>query len=100
MQSDCVDSGQAGFFESEIYRSDSEEFYDEVCEITLADEAWGVIPNGMGVVSSTGFGDGGYAVFVERGVGKGHNGKIASIEIVFIDENMKEKWDELEAENS
>ena len=67
-----VDSGQAGFFDDAFYQNDTifEEqpasnfatgdfWYRHVCDITLGKMLAGVLP--YGVVSSSGFGDGGYA---------------------------------------
>ena len=77
-----VDSGQFGFFDRDFYRNDEaakdlkkydfgyelkkddtkgEEWYRAVCDLTLGDERWGVLPNGA--VSSSGFGDGSYTVY-------------------------------------
>jgi|LauGreDrversion4_2_1035121.scaffolds.fasta_scaffold12689_4 hypothetical protein len=80
-----VDSGQFGFFDSDGYRKadsvkgvplydfggdfltddndrDGDIWYRACCKITLdKPESWGVIPNGA--VSSSGFGDGSYAVY-------------------------------------
>lgn len=65
-----VDSGQAGFFDLEMYQTVKKEaaveekFYDEICDLTLDDKGWGVHPTG--VVSSSGYGDGGYTCLVRR----------------------------------
>jgi hypothetical protein len=65
-----VDSGQAGFFDLALYQqvweseAVREKFYDEVCDLTLEDKSWGVHP--VGVVSSTGWGDGSYTCLVRR----------------------------------
>ena len=65
-----VDSGQAGFFDLALYQQVwesepvREKFYDEVCDLTLEDKSWGVHP--IGVVSSTGWGDGSYTCLVRR----------------------------------
>ena len=64
-----VDSGQAGIFDATHYRDDSvfsqngagqsgDIWYDHCCNRTLDAECAGVIP--FGVVSSSGYGDGGY----------------------------------------
>ena len=76
-----VDSGQFGFFDSDTYRKDAaatdlpkydfgadwtpkdedgEEWYRACCFLTLGEEMWGTLPNG--VVSISGFGDGSYQV--------------------------------------
>jgi hypothetical protein len=72
-----VDSGQAGFFDLAQYTdavSDKsnrgedgckfDAFYSGVCDLTLADPSWGVVP--FGAVSSSGYGDGGYNCYVLR----------------------------------
>lgn len=65
-----VDSGQAGFFDLEMFRTVCEKeavkeaFYEEVCGMTLADASWGALPKGA--VSSSGYGDGGYDCLVRR----------------------------------
>ena len=91
-----VDSGQAGIFDIKSYRNDSiaekiglgdgdisffgvspwkemsenregnegEKWYVTMCSRTLGEQSWGTYNNG--VVSSSGFGDGGYDLFVAR----------------------------------
>ncbi len=81
-----VDSGQAGIFDIKSYRvnpdnvemgdgdvsffgtiaddSDEEQWYTRICSHTLGEKHWGTYNNG--VVSSSGFGDGGYDLFVAR----------------------------------
>lgn len=61
-----VDSGQAGVFDDARYPSDPGEssFYDKCCRLTLAKSGAGVLP--FGVVSSSGFGDGGYEATIRR----------------------------------
>ena len=76
-----VDSGQLGYFDLPHYRNDDsakdlkkynfgenydidgdgEEWYLAICELTLSDEKFGVLP--FGVVSSSGYGDGSYMSF-------------------------------------
>ena len=94
-----VDSGQAGLFDASHYRDDSvipnpkpmltEEpaavWYKRCCDITLSPPCAGVLP--YGVVSSSGYGDGGYDCFVCRN----ECGQIIRAEIVFI---PKEDGDE------
>jgi len=91
-----VDSGQLGFFDLDNYRKDEmvkdlpktdydiseggDSWYNAICKITLSDEQWGVIDNG--VATSSGYGDGSYrANIVEE------NNEIVAIEVIFIDEN-------------
>ena len=84
----AVDSGQAGFFNEKFF-SESEKgdydtpdsFYGECCGITLADEPYGVLENELGVVSSSGYGDGVYPLYVVLD----SNGKVIASKIVFID---------------
>jgi hypothetical protein len=92
-----VDSGQFGFFDKEFYRNDesakdlpkydfSSDFdkesgdiwYRACCDLTLAKEQWGVLPNG--VVSSSGYGDGSYGVFGEKNA----EGEYVAFKVVFI----------------
>ncbi len=95
-----VDSGQLGFFDFEHYRNDKsveglpkfdfgsdfddesgEAWYRAICNITLANEQWGVLP--FGVVSSSGFGDGSYPIFAVTNKQNEYVGFI----VVFIDED-------------
>lgn len=84
-----VDSGQAGIFSYDTYRKDGlemevptigydgrnfdwldsisrdgegEDWYKKMCKITLTDTGWGTYSNGL--VSRSGFGDGGYSLYV------------------------------------
>ena len=67
---DCtigVDSGQCGIFDDSAYpqtkdHPDHEPFYDECCKITLADSQAGILRSKQGVVSTSGYGDGTYAL--------------------------------------
>ena len=90
-----VDSGQAGLFDASHYRDDtvipnhenlkdkepSEIWYDHCCNITLSPLSAGVLP--YGVVSSSGYGDGGYDCFICRN----EYGQIIRAEIEFIPED-------------
>lgn len=63
-----VDSGQCGIFDDTIYpqkgdKASEERFYNECCSITLGDVPAGVLENNKGVVTSSGYGDGGYELF-------------------------------------
>ena len=84
----AVDSGQAGFFNEKFFSTvgkgdydDPDSFYGECCGITLADEPYGVLGNELGVVSSSGYGDGVYPLYVVLD----SNGKVIAAKIVFID---------------
>ena len=109
-----VDSGQFGFFDFAHYRNDEsakdlkkyefgdnydieegDAWYRACSDLTLGDEQWGVLPNG--VVSSSGFGDGSYDVFGY----KDENGEYVAFAVVFIysddDEyDDAEDWEENE----
>lgn len=82
-----VDSGQAGIFDYDYYaryhdqHSVEDEWYDEVCDITLSKTQSGDIDN-CGFVSSSGFGDGGYTCWTARE----ENGYIVAIRVEFITE--------------
>lgn len=98
-----VDSGQCGIFSRETYRDDSYKFdfepydfgpqfpssdeegdlwYRHMCKHTLSEQHWGTYDNG--IVSSSGFGDGSYQLFVV----KKHN-KIVAFAIDFGVEDGK-----------
>lgn len=74
---DCcigVDSGQCGIFDDDIYPKDEKSggeyddensFYGECCKLTLGDSHFGLLRNGNGVVSSSGYGDGSYELFCQ-----------------------------------
>jgi hypothetical protein len=66
-----VDSGQCGIFDDTIYpqskdHPDLEPFYTECCALTLSDELAGILESGKGVVTSSGFGDGGYELLAKK----------------------------------
>ena len=92
-----VDSGQFGFFDKSYYRSDEsakelpkynfgdnydreegDEWYRAICNLTLAEKGWGVIPNGA--VSTSGFGDGSYGVYGW----KNGEGEWIKFEVIYI----------------
>jgi hypothetical protein len=91
-----VDSGQAGIFDYEYYakyhtdtnESDhvDDDWYDRVCNITLARESAGAVDE-FGFVSSSGYGDGGYTCYAA----KNKDGYIVAIRIEYIDE---EEWED------
>ena len=109
-----VDSGQFGFFDKEFYRNDEsakdlkkyefgdnydtqsgDTWYRACSDLTLGDESWGVMPNG--VVSTSGFGDGSYDVFGY----KDNSGEYVAFSVVFIyadedDEDFEEEEEEIE----
>ena len=102
-----VDSGQFGFFDFAHYRNDEsakdlkkyefgdnydiqsgDTWYRACCKLTLGDEQWGVLPNG--VVSSSGFGDGSYDVFGYKDA----YGEYVAFAVVFIYDDEGDEDDE------
>ena len=84
----AVDSGQAGFFDLDFFRKneggevgDLNSFYGLACAITLSPKQASVIKK-RGVVSSSGFGDGCYNVYVSRD----EVGKIVAASLFFFEE--------------
>ena len=88
-----VDSGQAGIFDDAYYQDDSvfagspaakfdedNSWYSHCCDITMSQHSAGVLP--YGVVSCSGFGDGGYVAY--RHVDQ--DGKTDAVFIVFIED--------------
>lgn len=78
-----VDSGQAGIFDAAEYHGGEDDYgdggwYDQVCNLTLDSKLSAGVLDG-GVVSSSGFGDGGYQCHVAR-----DNGQIVGVKITFI----------------
>ena len=91
-----VDSGQAGFFDEEYYKEnqggefdDKDSFYGKCCDLTLSEIQGGVIDN-KGTVSSSGYGDGCYPLYVIRN----EDGKVVIAWIDFIDEEENEEFDD------
>lgn len=89
-----VDSGQAGFFDKNYFVenqggtfSDITSFYGLACAITMSPKHAGTMKR-KGVVSSSGFGDGFYSVFVSVN----SNGKIIAALIEFISEKDLEEF--------
>ena len=87
-----VDSGQAGFFDNEMFSKlertekdrPNEVFYDECCALTRKEG--GPLASGKGFVSSSGFGDGGYDLFtVEK------DGEVIAAKVVFISDEEEEE---------
>jgi hypothetical protein len=92
-----VDSGQFGFFDKDFYRNDElakdldkqdfgadydvqegDTWYRACSKLTLGEENWGVMSNG--VVSSSGFGDGSYDVYGA----KDGSGEYVHFSVIFI----------------
>lgn len=100
-----VDSGQAGFFDKDLFKNgdiitkdpkfglggtdSGDRWYSACCDITLSEESAGVLPGG--VVSSSGYGDGGYECFIVQ-LGE----EVVAAKIVFIGE--EEIDDEIDGE--
>lgn len=59
-----VDSGQFGIFDASTYVGDTDDdgrkWYFGICDITCDSDRSGITPDGLGFVSSTGWGDGSY----------------------------------------
>jgi hypothetical protein len=96
-----VDSGQCGFFDSEVYakvQPQGREWYDKICDLTIdTTGGGGISPEGAGAVSQSGFGDGGYGVKVLR-----KSGKVVAAVLVYVgaEEDDLDDEDEEELENS
>ena len=66
-----VDSGQAGIYDRDSFEGGKDNYgdggwYDDNCNVTKNPFDAGVLPDGHGVVSSSGFGDGGYRCYAIR----------------------------------
>ena len=84
-----VDSGQCGFFDFDKYPDgqcgeydDPATFYGAACKETLKEGVPAGVVNGFGVVSSSGYGDGCYNLYV----GRDEHDVIVSTRLVFIEE--------------
>jgi len=86
-----VDSGQAGIFNDDLHPrgeigeyGDLDSFYGRACAATMDQKdpsrRAGVITEG--IVSSSGYGDGGYTLFVKRD----DEGRVNACRVVFIDD--------------
>lgn len=103
-----VDSGQAGIYDAISYRNDSmvgeienklgfdldeegEKFYAQNCDLTVDTKPFaGVL--GHGVVSSSGYGDGGYNLYTI----KDNDGEIVAMKVIFIGDEDEEDFIEEE----
>lgn len=98
-----VDSGQCGFFDDALYPRDSQQleyedgtFYNDCCRSTLdRSNPGGAVVRDMGAVSSSGYGDGGYEVYVKRDA----DGLVVLAQLVFIGDGEEED-DEDEADQA
>jgi hypothetical protein len=90
----CVDSGMAGIYDYNIFKDkDKAEFYRECCELTRFDGQ--TVQAGtldLGVVSSSGWGDGVYNVYVNRN----DEDEVTAVKVVFMGKKdlAKRGWDE------
>lgn len=105
----AVDSGQAGFFDEDYYIEgkkidDAEDgkdfdkmkgFYKDCCNLTLSREPYGVLANGLGTVSSSGYGDGVYDLLTVKNA----TGNVIAAKILFIDLDEENDWDDDEDED-
>jgi hypothetical protein len=93
-----VDSGQCGIYDEDYYRQYhteddcNEDWYEEVCNLT---DPFGTKDDKC-VVSSSGYGDGGYDCFLLRD----KNNEVVGFQIVFIEDEDydDEDYDEYEDE--
>lgn len=94
-----VDSAQCGFFDDALYPRDAaafeyegDTFYGQCCKLTLDRglPGGGVLASQAGVLTSSGFGDGGYDVFVQRDA----QGEVVLVQLLFIDESVQDDEDE------
>jgi hypothetical protein len=97
----CVDSGQCGFFDESKYpvsnsTGDSEDkttFYGIACHITQ-ETLWkaGIIgaspTTGMGVVSTSGHGDGGYTLYIRRN----DKNEVVAAKLEFVDPSQDDSY--------
>ena len=101
-----VDSGQAGIFCESSYRKDDVEistpnikfdidfhkegdkWYEKMCKFTLEGKHWGSYETG--VVSSSGYGDGGYPLDIVRD----NSGNIVGMKITFIEDEEEAEDDD------
>jgi hypothetical protein len=82
-----VDSGQCGFFDPDYFEKNQPDddydnpssWYRRVCDITSSGPEWGTI-DGYGVVSSSGYGDGGYDIYTRRN----RDGRVVGVMLRFI----------------
>jgi len=86
-----VDSGQLGIFDLSTFQppsrnsyDDLESYYRKACELTLSQDQWGVLENG--VVSSTGYGDGNYDVQLDY-----INDEIVAVFVTFIEDEYEDE---------
>jgi hypothetical protein len=88
-----VDSGQAGIYDEDYYRQYhseddcNDDWYGDICDLTTP---FGT-KDGKCVVSSSGYGDGGYDCYLL----KDKNNEVVGFQIVFIeDEDEEDEYDD------
>lgn len=85
-----VDSGQGGIFDIEKYKGgDDEDFYEKACDTTL--EGLGAGTLGFGVVSSSGYGDGGYGYETIT-----EDKEVVGFKIIFIGDEESEEDEDID----
>lgn len=92
-----VDSGLAGIFDYEYYAKYhmgaterphvDDDWYDKVCDLAHKSHFDGNTIDNLGLVSSSGYGDGGYDCWTS----KNEDGKIVSIRVEFLSEYDEEE---------
>lgn len=94
-----VDSGQCGFFDDAHYprnaaafEYEDDTFYGQCCALTLDASlpGGGVLSSRIGAVTRSGFGDGGYDVYVQRDA----QGEVVLVQLLFIDESAQDENEE------
>lgn len=91
-----VDSGQACICDYDYWLThhneqdfdDTDGFYGKCCELTLSEDLGGTVGDAC-LVSSSGYGDGGYTCLVKRD----SNGYIVCIKIVFLSDEDEEDFE-------
>lgn len=93
----CVDSWQMSIVDHDYYEGNNEgfgdesTFYGDACALTLTDGAvGGLLKSGRGVVSTTGYGDGGYRVVLSYD----RDQLVIGIMVVFIEDEDEDEEDE------
>lgn len=107
-----VDSGQAGIFDFEHYRNDElsnsydlplyfgdnwgskpgDNWYQRMCSLTIDETDNGTFSHGVN--SCSGFGDGGYDLFIGK-----DNDKVVAFQVVFITEDPDDEDDDYDDED-
>jgi hypothetical protein len=89
-----VDSGQCGIYDEDYYRQYhseddcNDDWYEEICNLT---DPFGT-KDGKCVVSSSGYGDGGYDCYLL----KDKNNEVVGFQIVFIEDEDEEDYEDEE----